>query len=446
MKWLRVIFSLGILLFLIGYLYLVEFRQEKKKVEKEKKEKSLFQVKETEIQEITIQRPNEPSFTVALQNGDWRFTQPRPVDADDAEVQYMASRIARAEISSTLEGKEEKTYGFEQPSLTVRITTKGNQKIEVQFGDKTPVGLSYYVKREKKIFLLPEGFYTDFNKKMEDLREKHLFNFTPDEVKEISVRQASTTFKILKTSENKWTLQTPTPFPANRKKVDAFLRSLEFTQVDKFAEDEAKDFAHYGLHAPMAEISLTVQKKETSSTQKLLLGLEKDKEWFVAREGSKEVGVLSPDRKKEILPDLESLKKKTLLDIDQWDVNRVEIVRGKENILIEKDPNGDWKRKKPSNMDVPFTDMNDLFQSLTEKEVMEMMSSTESLALYGLDKPTIKIGLWDSTGKLLGEILLSAHSNQYFGKERAESVVYKIREDLYKTIESQVSQLTKKAK
>jgi len=446
MKWLRVVASLGILLLLIGYLYLVEFRQEKKKVEKEKKEKSLFQVKEEEVQEITIQRPNEPPLTLALQNGDWRFTQPKPVDADDTEVQYIASRVAKAEISSTLEGKDEKMYGFEHPSLTLQISTKGNQKIEVQFGDKAPVGFSYYVKKGKKIFLLPEGFYTDFNKKMEDLREKHLFRFTPDEVKEISVREGSTSFKIQKTSENKWILQTSTPLPANRKKVDSLLRTLEFTQVEKFAEDEAKDVTIYGLNAPSAEISLTLQKAETSTTQKLLLGLVKDKEWFVAREGSKEVGVLSPDRKKDILPDPGSLEKKTLLDIDQWDVSRVEIVKGKENILIEKDSNGDWKRKKPSNLDVTFTDMNDLFQSLIEKEALEVLGSPESLAFYGLDKPSIQIGLWDSTGKLLGEISLSTRSNQYYGKEKGETVVYKIGEDLYKTIESQVNQLAKKAK
>jgi len=127
-------------------------------------------------------------------------------------------------------------------------------------------------------------------------------------------------------------------------------------------------------------------------------------------------------------------------------VSRVEIVKGKENILIEKDSNGDWKRKKPSNLDVTFTDMNDLFQSLIEKEALEVLGSPESLAFYGLDKPSIQIGLWDSTGKLLGEISLSTRSNQYYGKEKGETVVYKIGEDLYKTIESQVNQLAKKAK
>src|SRR5262249_41644085 len=109
--------------------------------------KPAFTFESGDIASITIGRSGQ-SVAIDNQSGKWVITQPVNTPADESAVNSLAGSISSSRISRTLNASADdlKTYGLDQPAVTVDIKLKSGDQHKIILGNKAFSGLSVYAR------------------------------------------------------------------------------------------------------------------------------------------------------------------------------------------------------------------------------------------------------------------------------------------------------------
>ena len=393
-----------------AYVYFVEYP----KAEQEAKKKTLFELKADDVTQLTLDY-GDHKIVLKKTGNDWRLTEPLDAPADATTVKNLVSAIADCEVKRELKdaSSDLSLYGLDKPFVTITAKVGDKDLPAFMVGKNTPVGFSTYVQRadDKKIQLTGSAFRSGVDKKVKDLRDKAIIDFTDGDIQRLEVsgdgRQLQLTQK-----DDKWSIELPSAYAADGAAVRSFLSTLRSMRATDFPDDQPSDVSAYGLDTPRLKITLHLGKDNAEKT--ILVGKENDKkEIYVQRGGQPTVYTVSDWVFRDLNKNAGDFRDKTVLAFDREKVTAVELKRkdGSRTKLV-RGANKQWQVEgvegKPAETVIGqyVTDLHDL------KGYEIAADQPANLAQFGLDQPLLAVTVFGEDNKSVGTALLGARENE----------------------------------
>lgn len=335
------IIYLIIFLLVTGYYYYYEVVERARKETAEAEAKKLFHIQEDHIQAVEILAKDKKEVRLK-KDGEWRIAEPIQSDVDKMTVQDLIRTLAglSSEREVTPAPADLKPYGLDAPALKLRFQV-GDQWSEILFGNKAPVGDSYYAKMPEKpaVFLISGAGWNDLNKGLADLRKRELFTFQPADVIGMKVVwQDGTKVDIDHEKDSKiWKAPAFADLRIKSAKVENVLDQIQVLRAENFLEDGVGNLAAHGLEPPHVTVTLRLEGDREAV---LRLG-NKDPDEKLAALSSQLPAVvqLEPGILDDIPRDARKFEDKSILGVEADEVTRVKWRLGDaEGEVVRQDP------------------------------------------------------------------------------------------------------------
>ncbi len=205
-----------------------------------------FDKDKTSRVELDIAKQPPIEFERISQN-EWQILKPKPMRADGFQVDDLVTKVHEAEMNPSLSDEDAKKYAsaFASGPVAAVITATdpgGMQKLEVH---KT--GEDYYGKSSvvEGIHKLSADLAKLFDKKVDDFRNKKVFDFGFDDPSHIEIKDGAKSAVYDKSGDN-WV--------SGGKTMDSV--SIQAV-VDKLRDLSATKFVDTGFTTPVIELTVT---------------------------------------------------------------------------------------------------------------------------------------------------------------------------------------------
>jgi hypothetical protein len=438
------IILLVILAALGGYVYFKEFRGKDDQRKQEDAKRKVFQFAGKDIEEITVIQDGSPTITGVRKNDkDWALTEPAGLEADSAEWETLASHVVGLEKEKV--ASENATdlapFGLSHPAVQLSVKQKGGEKVDILFGDENPLKMLRYVKlsTSPEVFLSSNSL-TNFKKSLTDLRNKTVLEINPENVDRLVIVDGAKKTSFKKSGED-WMLDQPIEARADNAEVSGFIGTVQFARASEFA-DASIDAKKAGLDPPTLQVTLHDTKAQMDRT--VVIGKEKDKDKFYAKDAARPVIFVIDKQLTEKLrrPQME-WRDKTIAKVDRDKTDEIEIVKGADKISLKK-TGSDWKlgdgRKVSSDMILGMMDILDFERA---KDILEPGKTPPSA---GLDKPKLQATFREG-GKETARLAFGADSSKPEGiyVRKADGTVLVVSKEIFGRYDVKADDLVEKA-
>jgi hypothetical protein len=178
---------------------------------------------------------------------EWQILKPKPLRADGSAVDELVSALTDAKMqldASDDPKKNASAFAAAAPVATAKVTAEsGTQELQVRKSKN-----DYYAKSSvlEGIYKVPSTLGQALDKKLEDFRNKKLFDLGSDDPNKIEFRDGSKTYFLTRSGEDWWS--------GSAKKMDAgTVQEL----IDKLRELSASKFVDSGFTAALSDLTVT---------------------------------------------------------------------------------------------------------------------------------------------------------------------------------------------
>lgn len=331
---------------LAAFVYYYEIKGDEKREAAEKAKKSLFDLKQEDITSVAILERGQEPIVLKKEGENWVLKRPVETSADSTTVDSLLRNIETANIERTFPAgaKQADVYGLEEPRLTLKIQSKGQEKV-LQIGNDDYTGNYVYVKfaPSPEVYVTSDYVYTTADKELQDWRNKKILAFQRDKVQTVEISRPAEKIRLKKEGE-KWMLESPIREQADDGAVSSVLSTLEFADAQKFVAEQPDDLKRYGLDQP--EVFIRFQEQGQDQWKTLQLG-KKENENYPARNPDRSpVFTVKQEVYDKLTQKLWEFRNKDVVDVDQDRVAQLAIRRGNEEIVI-KHQDTRWMVERP---------------------------------------------------------------------------------------------------
>ena len=369
---------------------------------------------EADITKIAVKARGGAETVLDKSNaGKWQMTSPE-YPADQDAVNQLASAAASVSSDRVVEDKmsDPKTYGFNDPSLKVDITSKGGKVSHLVLGDDTPTNSGSYamVEGDPKVYTVASYVKSGLNKTFNDLRDKRLLTFDQDKLSRVELTAKKETEEFGR-DKDQWQIVKPKPLRADGSQVDELIRKLKDAKMDtSLSEDDAKKAT--SAFASGTQVA-TVKFTDPSGTQQIEVRKNKDDYYAKSSVVSGAYKVTS-DIGTGVDKSLDDFRQKKLFDIGFNDPSKVEMHDSGKTYSFTKSGD-DWSSngKKMDGISM---------QSFLDK--VRDLSSNKFIDTGKPGTPTTDIAVTWSDGKRVEKVLISKQGNDYIAQRENEPALY----------------------
>ncbi len=266
------------------------------KTEKDLRDKRLLTFDLGKLTRVEIAAKG-PAFELGKNNqNEWQILKPKPMRADGGLVDELIGKLqdAKMDPSATDEDSKKAAAAFASavPLATVKVTdAAGTEQLQIR-KDKEH---EYYARSSvvEGVYKLTPGVGSAFDKSVEDLRNKKLFDFGWAEPNRIDVRDGAKSASYQRSGE-KWI--------SGGKQMDA---TSVGAVADKLRDLSASKFADKGFSTPW--IDLTVTSQDGKRVEKVSLS-KTGNDWFAMRENEPTIYQLDANVVDELRKAIASVK------------------------------------------------------------------------------------------------------------------------------------------
>jgi hypothetical protein len=231
------------------------------------RDKRLLTVSPDKISRIDIAGKNG-NIEFGRSKDEWQILKPTPMRADGSAVSEFVNKLtdARIDLSGSDSASKEADSAFSHGTRVARVKVtdeSGNQELQLRRNKD-----SYYAKSSvvDGAYKVGSEFGDVLNKKVEDFRNKKLFDFGYADPNKIEIHSGSKTYSLFRGGQDWWD---------NGKKMDdANVQSL----ISNLREISAENFVNSGFTAP--ELEATVTSNDGKRVEKVQ----------ISKSGSKYIG------------------------------------------------------------------------------------------------------------------------------------------------------------
>lgn len=408
-----------IFLALGAFYYFFEIKGGPKREEAAAKKDRLWTVEAKDVEEIILRRGSE---TVRLRReGDgWRLTQPVQARGDRAAADSLASTLANVRMDREIDPNPAKLadFGLERPQVEAEITVKGQaEPLGLLLGDKNPTGTFVFAKKPSSaaVVAVSDFVLTDLKKSVADLRDKTLFALERKDVQAIEVKKKGLHLKGEAGKENDWSLLSPLKAKADWERISTLMDKIRSTKIKEFVTD-GKSPATYGLDSPI-QVTLWVGREKDRAERTLLLGKVEaaKKAVYAKRQGEDEVFLLDEDLLKAVPQTAFDLRDKSVFTYDPSKVEKIHLASSKGLVTLIKEGDA-WQIKAPIQAKADESVMGNLLWRLKETKAKAFAAEeAKNLAVFGLNKPAVRVELWEKDAKTPKTFLLAPAKGGAYG-------------------------------
>jgi hypothetical protein len=303
----RIVLSLGVIIVLVIFLVFSG---------KDKKSGDIPKIKSFDSADEIIIAKNNKQLRLFKKDNKWLINE-QAFPADKSKAEYLEKEMKELNITDFI-SKEPYLAKYElNPEKAVRITVKGNGKVyrDIFIGKASSTFRSAYIKFENdpRIFLANGNLSDEFNKDVEDLRDKQIYNVGRDEVvffelvyggklsfekktEEVEEKSDAKDAKNAKEKDKQkekkktkvetWICKEYRNTAIDKNKVDSFVTSFSSISADSYSAVEKKDIkglvCQIKVKVYNKEIEFKIHKKEkenylcTSSESPYVFALRED--------------------------------------------------------------------------------------------------------------------------------------------------------------------------
>ena len=427
----------------------------------------LFSFKGTEVTNIQLRITNQLMLRVERQRAEtpWSFSFPISYPANPHAIQWLVQSleqvVPRTQISQQELRAARRTiaeFGLDVPQATLTLQHQ-NQRTEILFGSRTPVGDGVYVQvlNQPDIYVLDSEFVTRLPRSFNDWRELRLLplvNFN-----RIDIRSPGRGFVVdLEPVRKTFVLTKPTITRADPAKVGVLLQKLFTAQVSQFITDSPRaDLDAYGFQPPEAEVSFltsAVGSNEQYTAQ------------FTVQFGKSPTNDLSSVYARRLTTTNIVLVPRSVLEavqISHSDVRDLHLVSfaphavdsievfGTENFTVQRQTNGTWMITAPTVEPADTNSIHEWLDVLSKLEgTVEKDVVTDFSTPYGLATPTrkylLKTSVTNSSGTVSNHVVAEldlglVQDKKVFARRPDESTVYSLSKEEVARLPNQAWQL-----
>ena len=226
---------------------------------KDLRDKRLMTFDKDKISRVELAEAGQAPIEFGKVNqSEWQILKPKPSRVDSFQVEDLLGRARESEMNATATEEDEKknaaAFASGMPVATLTVTdASGTQKLEVRKSKDDFYGKSSVVEGENK---LSQDFGKMLEKKLDDFRNKKLFDFGFNDPSHIEIKDNGMTKVVDKSGEN-WT--------SGGKNMDSV--SVQ-GMLDKLRDLQAAKFADAGFTTPQLEITVVSDSgKRTEKVQ-----------------------------------------------------------------------------------------------------------------------------------------------------------------------------------
>ena len=414
MRWVSTTVLAVLLVGLGTFYYVYEIRQAP---EREKaatvKDRLWKELEGKDVDEIVVRKGGAEALHLKKNGDAWSLVAPVSATADRGAADGLATSLATLRVEREIEANPQKPadFGLAPPAAEVSFKAKGQERT-VKLGAKSPSGVWAYAQEGAKpaVILVPEGILSDAQKAPSEYRDKTLLAFDRKDVKTVEVR--SPTGQVVAAAGLKgaddWQLTAPLASGADRDAIATVLEKLRSAKIKEFVTDTPKSLAEYGLDRP-TQITLGVGEEASRTTRTLRFGkaAPDKKAVYAQREG--EAGVLLVDDAlwKAIPTSAVAFRDKSVFAYDRATVERVELEspKGKVTLALQ---DGKWRITAPVALRADESAMSQVLFKARDLRARDFVAEdAKRLAPYGLDKPQIRLSVWEKGAKEPKALLLA---------------------------------------
>lgn len=215
--------------------------------------------------ELTNQKPDKKADITFARNKDaWQILKPKPARADSDEVEGLIRSLRDAKMdtsAATDESKVESAFKSATPFAAAKVTgTSGTQELEIRKSKD-----DYYARSSvvPGIFKVAANVGTSLDKKLDDFRNKKLFDFGYSDPNKIEIHEGAKSYFLLHSGNDWWG-------PEGKKLDEMSSQDL----VSKVRDLSASKFPDSGFTAPALE--LTVTSNDNKRVEKISISKKGD--------------------------------------------------------------------------------------------------------------------------------------------------------------------------
>lgn len=407
-------------------IYFLEIKPGKPRDEKPEESKPAFAFKREDIDSISLTREGE-TVTIEDKDGKWAITQPLAAQANQSTVDSLVSSITSAKIERSLtpSADEMKSFGLEEPAVTIEIKLKGGERQTLKLGAKDFSGLSAYAQfgDSKDVALVPAAVLTSADKSLGDLRDKAILGVSQFDIKSLLITNEHGLMTLAKDA-GEWVLKKPFEAGTATTEINAFLNEITSAQADDFVSEKSDDLAKYGLDSP--KITLTAQLND-GSEKTLSVGV-KDENHYAKVSTRPEIIKISSSFYEKLNIKASELRNKDIFKLDRDNLSKIEIKNPNLTLVAEK--TGDkWTIKEPADKkdkDAPPARIINPFDTKAE----EILDSPSADVKSKLAKPAVEAKLTYKDGKTIEVKVSSGDAESAYVSIKGRSEVFKVKKKM----------------
>lgn len=434
---------LAVLVALLGaYLYFVE----RPAYQREQEKKTLLSFEPDQAVRIRLETSGQ-KIELEKRDGKWVITEPRELPADQTAVQNLLRATAEAELKREVatSPKDWAPYGLDEPVAKVRIELEGGRALpEIAVGEATPIGFNAYARRddEARVLLTTGTFRSGVQKKLDDLRDRKVLDFSEDAVEEISLRPRDGEAVRLRRDGADWKIVEPIEAKADSSRVRSLLGSLRAMRVRRFVDEEkGGDAAERDLEPPRLRVELSLKGGESRLLEVGGATPEaSERQIYVRVPARKATYTVGSHVWTSLARTANDLRDKTVLAVDRKAVSRLALERSDgEGFTLER-RGEEWRVADAGGAKTRKTVAQRLVDDVLELHGTSVASDDGDLGSFGLDAPQIRITLRSEKGEL-GQILLGAKGEDHYAAARGGALVFGIPDYVYRRFDKRRSDL-----
>ncbi len=238
--------------------------------------KDIFQFQAGEVMSLRLRAP-DIRWEADRVDEDWHFTSPVNALADNTQVDGILNSLsglkAKEFVSEIKSPEDIRTYGLETPEYEIVLGLPAASKTLVFSLHKADDRFYATTSESTKIILFEGSLLDDLQKKIDDLREKKVFDFYSWEADRISLSRGDfrlTAVKEKTENETGWVFETEAKEAADASKIESFIRKVEALEAAEFV-DSPGELSRYGLTPPAAEITIRTRGSDEKIKEAVLL-------------------------------------------------------------------------------------------------------------------------------------------------------------------------------
>ncbi len=224
--------------------------------------------KQEDVERVEVVSSRDPKRVFVKKDDKWLIEEPIRATANKWQVDDIVRDVVDLKYSKKYEKNapgrpKDETTRLDAPPFTVTLIAKGDKKLSLQIGQRTPTGRDTYVKKPDSdtIYVGDKDLHQALNKRLSDIRDKRVTDFKMEEVVRVKVEGGADSFELVK-SNNDWMLESPVRGRADKTKAETVARTLSSMYAQEFISDKPANAALYGLGAkPRVTATVSIEHK-----------------------------------------------------------------------------------------------------------------------------------------------------------------------------------------